>query len=129
MVEIASGVCVHLLDPMPGVVVTRVTDGLRERGHRVELRGDSLAASDVRLTASTILGQFHADRDVTDVYLTSRPLASATGDPVHGIASRTHRSAIVGIPTTSEHERFRPEVAGRVLDLVLRELGRLQHDD
>jgi hypothetical protein len=35
----------------------------------------------------------------------------------------------VGIPATSEGARFRPKVAGRVLDLVLRELGQLQNDE
>jgi len=125
MVEIESGVCVHLLDPIPGVVVARVTDGLRKRGHRVELRGSSFSARADRIPADSVLSDFASHDDMTDLYLTSRPLDTRGGQRVHGAANPEHRSAIVGIPRAAGSARFEPELATRVLDLVLRELQNL----
>jgi len=126
--EMESGVCVHLLDPIPGVVIARVTDGLRERGHHVELRGDSFSARADRIPADSVLAAWNPHDGMTGLYLTSRPLDTPDGQSVSGVASPEHRAAIVGVPEASGRARFTPELASRVLDLVLRQLSRLSPD-
>jgi len=125
MVEVASGVCVHLLDPIPGVVIARVTDALRDLGHRVELRGQSFSAGAARIPVETILEHGDASVGMTDLYLTSRPLDSRAGGSIRGAASSDGTSAIVGVPKAPRRDRFKPEFANRVLGRVLRQLGRL----
>ncbi len=135
MIGSESGICVHLLDPMPGAVVARLTDGLRERGHRVELRGDTFASygasCSARVRADAILAVDSTRRGpgrrepIADVFLTSRPLEAGDGTAVSTAASPEHHAAIVGVPEAAGPARFAPELASRVLNLVLRELKRL----
>jgi len=131
MIGSESGICVHLLDPMPGAVVARLTDGLRERGHRVELRGDTFASCSARVRTDTILAVDSTRRGprsrepIADVFLTSRPLEAGDGTAVSTAASPEHHAAIVGVPEAAGPARFAPELASRVLNLVLRELKRL----
>ena len=73
-----------------------------------------------------VLETIATDARTTDVFLTSRPLRCARAGRVHGVTSPEHRSAIVGVPEAAGSDRFDPEVARRVLDLVLHELVSLQ---
>ena len=126
MAEICSGVCVHLLDPMPGGVIARIIDGLREEGHRVEFRGDSTFSRAERIPTEAILTELDPADGQTNIYLTSRPLDTGKECPPRAVVDREHRSAIVGVPEAAGRDRFAPGLATRVLDLVLRELRRLE---